>query len=305
MRAVPPGVPAAPRAARAVSARALGGSLAGWPIWASIAAHGAALAAASTVAAWHPASPPPDAVPIEVVRIEDPPPPVPARREPTKPPKVVTRTEPLTPPSPITEPRPEPIPPSPPAPALRTDAPRRDGAPPVAEPADAGGRFLAGASSSSFALSGSPGGGAGSSGTLFATGDLPIPGRTGGTGQGPGAGGEGSGSDGSRQVASRANPTGLTSFARPAGGYQTRPRYPDSARRQGIEGETLLRFQVLPTGRVTSVTVARSAGHPDLDRSAVEAVQTWLFEPARRGKEAVAVWVTLPVRFQLQRGVGE
>ena len=140
------------------------------------------------------------------------------------------------------------------------------------------------------------------SGKLFSTGDLPIGDSTAGSGEG--RGGAGKGTEGP-QVASTGNPTGLTSFARPVGGYQTRPRYPDSARRQGIEGETLLRFQVLPTGRVASVSVARSAGHPDLDRSAMEAVQTWRFGPARRGKEAVAVWVTLPVRFQLQSGVGE
>jgi protein TonB len=63
---------------------------------------------------------------------------------------------------------------------------------------------------------------------------------------------------------------------------------------------TTLRFQVLSSGHVGSVGVAQSAGHAALDRAAVEAVKTWLFEPARRGKEAVTVWVTLPVRFQLQ-----
>jgi periplasmic protein TonB len=99
------------------------------------------------------------------------------------------------------------------------------------------------------------------------------------------------------------NPTDLTSFARPLGGYQTKPRYPDAARRQGLEGETLLRFQVLTTGRVASMAVARSAGSSDLDRAAMEAVKTWVFEPARRGEEAVTVWVTLPVRFKLQSGL--
>ena len=143
------------------------------------------------------------------------------------------------------------------------------------------------------AESGAPGGG-----KLFSTGDLPIPARreavSGGSGRADGP-----------SVASTGDMTGLTSFARPMGGYQTRPRYPDSARREGIEGETLLRFQVLTNGRVASVSVARSAGHTDLDRAAMEAVRTWLFEPARRGKEAVTVWVTLPVRFQLNNGVGE
>jgi protein TonB len=56
---------------------------------------------------------------------------------------------------------------------------------------------------------------------------------------------------------------------------------------------------VLASGKVGTVQVQRSAGRPDMDRAAVEAIKTWLFEPARRGKEAVAVWVTLPVRFEL------
>ena len=38
----------------------------------------------------------------------------------------------------------------------------------------------------------------------------------------------------------------------------------------------------------------------DLDLSAMDAVKKWLFEPARRGKEAVAVWVMLPVKFELR-----
>jgi protein TonB len=63
----------------------------------------------------------------------------------------------------------------------------------------------------------------------------------------------------------------------------------------------VLRFVVQADGLVSSVVVQESAGHPDLDQSAVEAVRTWRFEPARRGKEPVAVWVTVPVRFTLTR----
>jgi protein TonB len=91
----------------------------------------------------------------------------------------------------------------------------------------------------------------------------------------------------------------VTSFAKPLGGYQTLPRYPESARRAGIEGVTTLRFLVLANGHVGTIQVEHSAGHMDLDRAAIETVKTWLFEPARRGKEPVPVWVTLPVRFGL------
>ena len=92
----------------------------------------------------------------------------------------------------------------------------------------------------------------------------------------------------------------ITAFVRPLGGYQLRPPYPESARRQGAQGTTRLRFEVLATGGVGQVVVDQSAGHPDLDRAAIEAVRQWRFEPARRGAEPVTVWVTLPVRFELR-----
>jgi protein TonB len=77
------------------------------------------------------------------------------------------------------------------------------------------------------------------------------------------------------------------------------PRYPDAARRQGITGTTTLLFEVLETGRVGEVRVESSAGHPDLDQSAAEAIKKWRFEPARRGNQAVAVWLRMPVKFVL------
>lgn len=89
-------------------------------------------------------------------------------------------------------------------------------------------------------------------------------------------------------------------FVRPLGGYQVRPRYPESARRERIEGTTLLRARVTERGRVEMVEVERSAGHAELDRSAVDAVRRWRFEPARRGEDAVAVWVLIPVKFELR-----
>jgi protein TonB len=90
------------------------------------------------------------------------------------------------------------------------------------------------------------------------------------------------------------------SLARPLGGYQELPRYPESARRQGISGTTTLLFEVLENGRVGDIRVEQSGGHPDLDRAAAEAVKKWRFEPARRGNQPVAVWLRMPVRFVLR-----
>jgi protein TonB len=56
---------------------------------------------------------------------------------------------------------------------------------------------------------------------------------------------------------------------------------------------------VLADGRVGEIVVEASAGHPDLDRAATDAVKRWRFEPARRGADPVASWVLLPVEFRI------
>lgn len=156
-------------------------------------------------------------------------------------------------------------------------------------------------------------GGEAGTGSLYANGDVPvIPGTGGGGGSGgvgrsglglgktdngakvaginPGFGGEGSGGGAG----------GSIRIARPRGGYQARPRYPESARREGIEGITFLKFEIRADGTVDKALVERSAGHRDLDLAAIEAVKLWRFDPARRGNQPIAVWVTLPVRFELR-----
>jgi protein TonB len=93
---------------------------------------------------------------------------------------------------------------------------------------------------------------------------------------------------------------GITRMAAPTGGYQVRPAYPSTARRLGVEGTTLLRVYVAADGRVTDVQLDQTAGHPDLDRAATEAVRRWKFEPGRRGSEPIGMWVRLPVQFVLK-----
>src|SRR5262245_48017158 len=110
--------------------------------------------------------------------------------------------------------------------------------------------------------------------------------RVGGVRPGPGGEGAGEGS-------------GSTSL--PTGGYQVKPRYPDSARRRGVEGTVIIKAYVTDQGRVEQVQIEQSAGHADLDEAAVDAVGRWRFEPARRGRQAIAMWVSIPVRFMLNR----
>ena len=137
----------------------------------------------------------------------------------------------------------------------------------------------------------SPGAGVGGGSNAGGRGGLGLGDSGGGARVGelwPGPGGEGAG-DGS----------GTNSL--PTGGYQVKPRYPDSARRRGVEGTVFIKAYVTEQGRVEQVQVERSAGHTDLDQAAVEAVERWRFEPARRGRQPIAMWVSIPVRFVLSR----
>ncbi len=144
-------------------------------------------------------------------------------------------------------------------------------------------------------------GSAAGAGNLFGKGDVGVVGGSGvaGGGGGTGSSGLGRGATGDGTGGGSGSGEALSGLARPLGGYQVKPRYPDSAKRAGAQGVTTLKVRVLETGRVSEVLVEQSAGFRDLDLAAMEAVKKWLFEPARRGKEAVSVWVLLPVKFEL------
>jgi periplasmic protein TonB len=139
-------------------------------------------------------------------------------------------------------------------------------------------------------------GSAAGAGNLFGSGDVGVVGGSGveGGGGGKGAAGLGRGAQGDGTGGDA-----LSGLARPLGGYQVKPRYPESARRAGVQGITTLRVRVLENGRVGEVIVDQSAGFRDLDVAAIDAVKKWLFEPARQGKNSVSVWVLLPVKFEL------
>jgi protein TonB len=92
----------------------------------------------------------------------------------------------------------------------------------------------------------------------------------------------------------------ITQPARPRGGYQVRPAYPEAARRAGAQGTTVLRVHVEADGSLHEVQGLQSAGHAALDQAAVEAVTRWRFDPARSGSDAVAVWVLVPVEFRIK-----
>ena len=172
-------------------------------------------------------------------------------------------------------------------------------APPLASLPEKSGTASAGWNSGTKAAEAE--GSAAGAGNLFGKGDVGVVGGSGVEGGGDGSGkrGLGRGTKGDGIGGGSGNGEALSGIARPLGGYQVKPRYPESARRAGAQGVTTLRVRVLENGRVGEVQVEQSAGFRDLDLAAMDAVKKWLFEPARRGKDAVSVWVVLPVKFEL------
>lgn len=75
-------------------------------------------------------------------------------------------------------------------------------------------------------------------------------------------------------------------------------RYPVRLWRQGVEGEVILRIHITEAGAVDSVELSGSSGHAVLDSIAVAGAGQLKYHPATLGKKTVAVWATLPVRFQ-------
>lgn len=89
---------------------------------------------------------------------------------------------------------------------------------------------------------------------------------------------------------------------RPVAVRRQQPSYPRTSLRRGQSGEVLVRARVGTDGRPRDVGVARSSGHPALDRAAVRAVERWRFEPARRDGQPVDDEVQVPVEFVSGRG---
>ena len=76
-------------------------------------------------------------------------------------------------------------------------------------------------------------------------------------------------------------------------------KYPASARKDGKEGKTMVRFVVDPTGSVTNAEVVKGF-HDECDAEALRAVGSMPdWKPAMKDGEAVAVQLTLPIAFKL------
>lgn len=144
----------------------------------------------------------------------------------------------------------------------------------------------AGESASSSSEGGSGGGTGGGQGTGDGTGSGSGSGSGGGTGDGYGSGNGDGGSGGGETI-------GIQLLSAPA------PAYPESARRAGISGTTVVGMTVSTDGSVSSAWVESSSGNSTLDSAAVAAVYNWRFVPAKQNGTPVTANSRVPITFNL------
>ncbi|MBE8989189.1 energy transducer TonB [Nostoc sp. LEGE 12450] len=66
-------------------------------------------------------------------------------------------------------------------------------------------------------------------------------------------------------------------------------KYPEAARRRGVEGRVEVAVDTDAQGNVTNVRVARSSGNRDLDEETVRQARDWKLKPAEGGRQGVSI----------------
>jgi len=83
-----------------------------------------------------------------------------------------------------------------------------------------------------------------------------------------------------------------------------KPRYPLSAKANGLQGDVVLLVTVSPQGDVESVELVESAGftraHKAMNRNAIAAVVQWRYQPAIRDGVAVQARIRVPIQYRIR-----
>ncbi len=80
--------------------------------------------------------------------------------------------------------------------------------------------------------------------------------------------------------------------------HKVEPRYPEKARKAGIEGMVVLKVLVDTSGNIETTEIVKSI--PQLDEAAVEAASQFKFKPGQVDQKAVRTWMTIPFNFRLK-----
>lgn len=77
-------------------------------------------------------------------------------------------------------------------------------------------------------------------------------------------------------------------------------KYPETAKKNNIQGRVILRFCITAKGNVDRVSVLRGVD-PEIDAEAIRVVNSLPeFKPGKQGGKPVPVWYMIPVTFTLK-----
>ncbi|MBD3377065.1 TonB family protein [candidate division KSB1 bacterium] len=89
----------------------------------------------------------------------------------------------------------------------------------------------------------------------------------------------------------------------PIGGFpaiQRNLKYPEIARKAGVEGRVVVNVLIDENGRVVDAKILKSLGNNGCDEAAIEAIKSVKWKPAKQRDKPVKVWVGIPVVFMLK-----
>ena len=82
---------------------------------------------------------------------------------------------------------------------------------------------------------------------------------------------------------------------------QIRPKYPEIAKKAGIEGTVVLQVFVDKKGRVKDTVILKGIPNTGLDEAAIKAIKAVRFKPAKQDGVALGVWISIPFNFRLEK----
>jgi len=89
----------------------------------------------------------------------------------------------------------------------------------------------------------------------------------------------------------------------PIGGFaaiQKKLKYPEIARKAGIEGQVVIYAKIDKKGSVIRTKVVKALGNSGCNEAAIKAIKAVKWKPAMQRDKPVTVWVSVPVKFRLK-----
>lgn len=80
---------------------------------------------------------------------------------------------------------------------------------------------------------------------------------------------------------------------------QTMPVYPESAKKDSLQGKVFVEATVDASGKVSAAKVTRGV-RKDLDDAALACIRQWEFKPALKDKKPVSCTIMVPFQFKLK-----